>query len=119
MPNTQKNFYKKLFGLKGELKAVDFLKANGFNIIEKNYKTKFGEADVICEQNGELYFVEVKTRSNTDYGTPADAVNYKKQEKYKKIALYYLTVNNLQNVNVNFSVIEILNGNINFIKEAF
>lgn len=119
MPNTQKNFYKKLFGLKGELKAVDYLKANGFNIITKNYKTKLGEADVICEKDGELYFVEVKNRSSLKYGTPAEAVNYKKQEKYRKIALYYLTENKLENTNVNFSVIEILNGQINFIKDAF
>ena len=80
---------------------------------------KAGEADIIAIKDDELHFIEVKTRSNEKFGRPAEAVDYKKQERYKQIASYYLLANKLEDVNISFSVIEILKNDVNLIKNAF
>ena len=89
MQIAQKNFYKKLLGRVGEKKACAFLKDNGYKILETNYRTPFGEIDIIVEIDKITVFVEVKTRSNENYGFPCEAVDNRKQEKYYKIATYY------------------------------
>ena len=119
MPDSPKNLYKKLFGASGEVKAAKNLKKQGFKIVARNYVTPYGEADVIAQKDGEIFFVEVKTRSSLKFGTPAEAVDYKKQEKYRKIAEYYIITNKLDGVNVRFVVAECLQGNVNFIFDAF
>ena len=119
MRNSQKDFYKKLLGRNGEKLASKYLVKNGYKILQTNYVTPFGEADIIAIKDGVIYFVEVKTRSSLKYGTPGQAVNYKKQQKYHEIALYFLKCNNLDDANVIFAVCEVVDGEINFISEAF
>ncbi len=80
----------KLLGNKGEDLAVKFLKGKGYKIVSRNFKSPLGEIDIIAEDRGTLVFVEVKTRTDTSFGLPFEAVNYRKREKLKKIALYYL-----------------------------
>ena len=119
MQNSQKNLYKKLLGEKGELKVLKFLKSKGYKILEKNYKTSFGEADIIALKDKVYCFIEVKTRTSLKFGTPAQAVGYKKQSKYREIANYYMLKNNLDDVEISFVVAEVLDDEINLILEAF
>ncbi len=119
MRNTQKDFYKKLLGRQGENLVCSFLKKNGYKILEKNYTTPFGEADIIAYKDQTVFFVEVKTRSTCLYGTPAEAVGYKKQKKYRDVANFYLKGKGLDDVSVEFCVAEVLGEEINFISEAF
>ena len=119
MQNPQKNLYKKFLGRIGERKACKYLKKLKYKIIQTNYVTPYGEADIIAIKDNELYFIEVKTRSNEKFGRPAEAVDYKKQERYKQIASYYLLANKLEDINISFSVIEILKNDVNLIKNAF
>ena len=119
MQITQKNFYKKFLGRAGEVKAAEFLKKKGYKILEKNYKTHIGEIDLIAKDGDALVFVEVKTRINDDYGAPSEAVNLKKQEKYYKVASEYLVRNKLNDSICRFDVVEIENGQINHIINAF
>ena len=119
MQITQKNFYKKLLGRAGEIKAVKFLKKKGFKILKKNYQTPFGEIDIIAEDNGAIVFVEVKTRTSEEYGLPCQAVDKRKQEKYYKIATYYLQREKKMDAECRFDVVEIENKEINHIFNAF
>ena len=119
MRNTQKDFYKKLLGRQGEDLVCNYLKKSGYKILEKNFKTTFGEADIIAKKDETIYFVEVKTRSSCLYGTPSEAVGSKKQKKYRDIANYYLKSKKLEEVYVEFCVAEVLGDDINFISEAF
>ena len=93
----------------------------GGKVIEQNYRTKMGEVDLIVQINGELVFVEVKSRSNINYGYPSEAVNYKKQRKIINVAKYYILNNSLENVSIRFDVIEIYlkDKKINHIVNAF
>ena len=119
MQIAQKNFYKKLLGRVGEKKACAFLKDNGYKILETNYRTPFGEIDIIVEIDKITVFVEVKTRSNENYGFPCEAVDNRKQEKYYKIATYYLQRAKKTDSECRFDVVEIEDGQINHILNAF
>ena len=119
MQITQKNFYKKLLGRAGEVKAAEFLKKKGYEITDKNFKTRIGEIDVIARDGEYVVFVEVKTRTDDLYGAPSEAVDYKKREKYRLVAAEYLQKHELTDVPCRFDVVEIENGKINHIENAF
>ena len=117
MPDTQKNFYKKLFGLSGENLTAKYIKKLGYKVVKRNFTTPYGEADIVAEKGGETVFIEVKTRSGKSFGEPKDAVDYKKREKYRKIASYYMQKNG--ELPVSFAVAEVMDGKVNFIEKAF
>ena len=119
MQIAQKNFYKKLLGRAGEVKAANFLKKKGLEIIQTNYKTHVGEIDIIAKDKSTLVFIEVKTRSDDGYGAPAEAVDRRKRETYYKTATEYLVKNQLTEAECRFDVVEINNGEINHIIDAF
>ena len=104
MPDTQKDFHKKLLGKTGERLAEEYLTKQGYRLIKRNYKTPYGEADLVFSLDEEVVFVEVKTRTSADFATAKQAVNFDKQARYRKIALYY---GEGVEPNVRFDVIEI------------
>ena len=108
----------KKLGRKGENKAVRFLKHGGYKILERGYKNPFGEIDIIATRDGTIAFIEVKTRLNENYGAPSEAVDRRRQEKYRKAAEYYFYRKQID-VTVRFDIIEILCGEINHIENAF
>ena len=75
----------------GERKAQSFLKRRGYQILECNFRTKVGELDIIAKEGECLVFVEVKTRTSLEYGTPAEAVSYYKREHMVSSARWYLS----------------------------
>ncbi len=119
MQIAQKNFYKKFLGRAGEIKAGEYLKKIGYKILKTNYKTHVGEIDLIAESDGVIVFVEVKTRSGQEFGVPSEAVTFKKQQKYFKVAQEFLVKENKTDSICRFDVIEIENGEINHILDAF
>jgi putative endonuclease len=77
-------------GAWGEEKALEFLVQKGFRLVERNYHSRYGEIDLIVEDDQFLVFAEVKLRKSCRYGTPAEAVTPKKQERLRNTALLYL-----------------------------
>ena len=77
-------------GKEGEKIAKEFLKKKGYSILKENYRTPFGEIDIIAREKDVLVFVEVKTRTNLTFGSPFEAVNQRKKEKIKKVALSFM-----------------------------
>ena len=90
----------------GETLAAEYLEARGCRIVEKEWRCRFGEIDLIAEQEGTLLFVEVKLRSNLRYGMPRESVTAKKQEKLRSAALLYLSMHGLD-VPARFDVAEV------------
>lgn len=110
---------KKAFGKKGERLAEKLLKAEGCKILEKNYRTPFGEADLIVSDGDEIAFVEVKSRSSDAYGTPAEAVVKEKRRRYLRIAEFYWLKTGGE-PNARFDVVEVwADGRIEHYKHAF
>ena len=119
MQNSPKDLHKKILGKKGEKLVADYLKKQGCKILAKNYKTPFGEADLIVSDGDEIAFVEVKTRTSNKYGAPKEAVGKDKQRRYKKIAqMYWLKTG--EEPNARFDVAEVFaDGSIEYYKYAF
>lgn len=74
----------------GEEKATAFLLGKGYEIVEKNYRYKHAEIDLIAKKGKMLIFVEVKTRSGTGFGMPEEFVNYTKAKLIMKAAEHYI-----------------------------
>lgn len=77
-------------GREGEDIAVAFFREKGYRILEKNYRTVFGEIDIIARDREVLVFIEVKTRTDDAFGYPFEAVNGRKREKIRKVALCFM-----------------------------
>ena len=95
-------------GKRGEELAAAFLERHGYKILEHNYRLRQGEIDIIAARENLLAFVEVKTRRTLDYGIPAAAVTYSKQQKIRATALAYLQVQQQYYEILSFDVIEVL-----------
>jgi putative endonuclease len=70
---------KQSLGRWGEAQAAEYLHRQGYEIVEMNHRTAYGEIDIVARQAGELVFVEVKTRTRLEFGYPEAAVNQDKQ----------------------------------------
>lgn len=108
----------------GEDLAAKSLKKKKISIISRNYRQNNGEIDIIAEDGDDLVFIEVKTRSNTKYGTPGEAVNFSKQQQIIRVAREYISRHNLFHKNIRFDVITVLlmkneTPEIELIKNAF
>ncbi len=73
-----------------EEKAASFLQQQGYVILEKNYRDRFGEVDIVAREGRYLVFVEVKYRKDTDSGYPEEAVSARKQGRIRHTASWYL-----------------------------
>jgi putative endonuclease len=77
-------------GRLGEALAIRHLKKNGYQILTRNYRNRFGEIDIIARQGDTIVFVEVKARSSDRFGSSRAAVDRVKQQKISRVALGYL-----------------------------
>ena len=110
----------KTLGSIGEAIAEAYLKKHGYKILERNYRLKIGEIDLIAEKDNGISFIEVKSRSSKKFGTAKEAVNFQKQFKIRKVAEYYLMKAKKEYFYVNFDVIECYsNVEIEHIKNCF
>jgi putative endonuclease len=82
--------YNRKTGKIGESAAKEYLMKKGFEIVERNYSTRFGEIDLICKDKNILVFVEVKTKKGMDFGTPEEMFTRKKYNRVKRMATIYL-----------------------------
>lgn len=112
----QENYAK---GKYGEALAEKFLLKQKYKIIERNYRNKIGEIDLIAKDDTVLVFVEVKFRSSAVFGLPREAVNAHKIQKIQNAALLFLQEKGLENQEIRFDVVDILGETITHIKNAF
>ena len=111
---------KRTVGSRYEEEAAAFLQKLGFQILEKNYRDRHGEIDIIARECGYLVFVEVKYRSGLKNGYPEEAVDGRKQARIRHAAQYYLYKKRLgEDVACRFDVVSIVGGEIRLIRDAF
>jgi putative endonuclease len=110
------------FGKQGEDMAVEFLIEEGYEILERNWRFRHIEVDIIARKSNQLVIVEVKTRSGNSYGEPYVAVDIRKQRSLIFAAERYIFSQNLD-VDVRFDIISIIIDQgrtaLEHIKEAF
>ena len=95
-------------GNQGEWLAAKQMQKLGYTIIEQNYRSQWGEIDIIAQKDDVLVFTEVKFRKGTEKGLPAEAVNWKKQQHIIETAKAYLAEHNITDKDCRFDVAEIL-----------
>ena len=117
--------FNKDIGSLGEDIAETYLKQIGYTVLDRNFRCKIGEIDIIGKDGDYICFIEVKTRYGSIYGNPCEAVSYSKQRKIYKTAESYIMRKKLFKFNFRFDVIEIILNNSNntssirLIKDAF
>ena len=111
---------KRQIGSVYEAMAADYLIQQGYHIIDKNYRCRMGEIDLIGIERGCLCFIEVKYRKDSRKGDPFAAVDIRKQRKIIQTAQYYLLTHpRFQENKCRFDVVGILADQIHLIRNAF
>ncbi|MBQ9608738.1 MAG: YraN family protein [Lachnospiraceae bacterium] len=112
---------KRKIGADKEKLAAEYLGAMGLKIIDRNYRTRYEEIDIIAKDDETYVFVEVKYRKNDKYGTPLEAVNTDKIRRISMGAVSYLNNHKLplDNTPIRFDVIGICKDDITYVKNAF
>jgi len=105
--NRTVQLQKKDIAAIGEELAANFLKKKGYKILQRNYRRKIGEIDVVCYERGTIVFVEVKTRSSNNYGVPELSVTKTKKRQIIKVAQYYLAEKKIEGIAVRFDVVSV------------
>ena len=119
MQNSPQDLRKKLLGRKGENLTAKYLKKHGYKILKRNYKTPFGEADIVAmSPDGYTCFVEVKTRETDAFGLPAEAVTREKQRRYRQMANFWCAYLR-EEVPIRFDVASVYEGELEYFENAF
>lgn len=111
------------FGRKAENKAARYLKKRGYRILERNFRTRSGEIDIIAREGESLVFIEVKARTSVRYGSAKAAVTARKQRQVSKVALGYLKMTGQPDAKARFDVVAVTRregrDDIQLIRNAF
>src|SRR4026207_31268 len=99
------NSGKLLLGKEGERVAERYLQNKGYRLVERNYRCKTGELDLIVLDRRVVVFVEVKTRTGRGFGSPLEAVEFRKQRKIIQAAQFFLAEKGLQQRDARFDVV--------------
>ena len=111
---------KRTVGSEKEELAVGYLRKNGINVLERNFRCKSGEIDIIGRDGGCYVFFEVKYRKNPAVGFPVEAVDLRKQTTISRVADFYRLIHALSaETPFRFDVIAILGSEITWYKNAF
>ena len=115
---------KIILGATGENIAAEFLKKGGYSILDNNFRTNLGEIDIVAKDKDCICFIEVKTRTSQDKGTPEEAITRQKQKKLSQLAIIYLKNKKLLNHSARFDVVSVIKDGaeedkIEIIKNAF
>lgn len=95
-------------GARGEELAAVHVVDNGMELIDRNWRCRYGELDIVAREGDVVVFIEVKTRSGLGYGTPAESVTYAKQKRIRGLALAWLDERCSPWVQMRFDVIAIV-----------
>ena len=106
-------------GLTGESKVCDYLQSLGYSILERNYKTKIGEIDIIALDKDRYVFIEVKTRSTAVKGYGREVINNEKIRKIRNSAVGYLKYLRVPNAKMRFDLIEIVGDELHHLQAIF
>ncbi len=105
--NLQEVKSQQQLGKLGESVAASFLQKRGFTIVERNFRIRYGEIDIIAKDHDTLVFVEVKTRSNNAFGEPEEAITPKKFQELMKTSQIYTMIHQISHSSQRIDVVAI------------
>jgi putative endonuclease len=106
-------------GAEGEARVAHHYEERGYTVLDRNWRCRDGELDLVLRDGRTLVVCEVKTRSSVAFGTPAEAVTAKKQAKLRTLARQWLASSSFRPRQIRFDVAAVLAGEIDIIENAF
>ena len=100
--------HRQSLGKRGEDLACAELEKRGYVIVDRRFRTRCGELDIVARDGGVLVFVEVKARSGSNFGTPFESITWKKRQRLSQMAASYLFVRRLAGVACRFDVVAVV-----------
>jgi putative endonuclease len=97
-----------IIGRSGEDAAVQLLRNRGLTIVERNFRCRAGEIDIVARAGQTVVFCEVKTRKTDRWGDPSEAVGYKKQARLRRLAAEWLRTHQVGRVEIRFDVVSVI-----------
>lgn len=99
---------KQNIGNFGENIAAKYLTKNGFSVISRNFRSRYGEIDLIAKKSNKICFIEVKTRVGNAKGQPYESYRYFKSRSFKRAVQFYLLQNNFKDYKLSLDLISIV-----------
>jgi putative endonuclease len=111
---------RQALGAHGEDAVVAWYARRGYRIVDRNWRCRDGELDLIVSGNGVVVFCEVKTRSSTAFGAPVEAVTWRKQQRLRLLARRWLVAcDERPPGSLRFDVASVLAGRVEVVEDAF
>lgn len=96
------------YGDQGEEASARLLESQGYQILARNFRCRYGEIDLVAERDNTLCFVEVRTRSTAIWGDPSNSISWAKQRRVVKAALHYLFAYGVRGKMIRFDVVSVI-----------
>ena len=106
-------------GARGEDRVAAWYEANGYAVVDRNWRCRQGELDLVARRGRIVVFCEVKTRSSTAFGAPVEAVTRTKQARLRVLAARWLEESDLVAREIRFDVASVLDGQLEVLEGAF
>jgi putative endonuclease len=110
---------RQALGAAGEAMAAEWYLANGYLVLDRNWRCREGELDLVVRKQRTIVFCEVKTRSSLAFGAPQEAVTRAKRDKIRQLAATWLETTPVRPRQIRFDVAAILDGRLELIEGAF
>jgi len=110
---------RRALGATGEQLAADWYRAQGYEVLARNWRCREGELDLVVRKGRTIAFCEVKARTTAAFGVPAEAVTYRKRQRLRVLALRWLEETGGGGAHLRFDVAAVLGGHLEVIEGAF
>ena len=110
---------RRALGARGENLAARWYERNGYAVIDRNWRCRSGELDIVARTGSTIVFIEVKTRSSDAYGSPAAAVTPAKQRRLRGLAIEWMRANEIHGAALRFDVACVIGNQIEVLEAAF
>ena len=110
---------RRALGIAGEDLAAEWYGDNGYEIVDRNWRCRSGELDLVVRRGSTYVFCEVKTRSSLAFGSPLEAITRQKRQKLRRLAAQWIEASPVRPGEVRFDVAAVLAGELEVLEGAF
>lgn len=110
---------RRRLGDQGEQVAACWYEQHGYDVVERNWRCRAGELDLVVRRGGEFVFVEVKARTSTAFMSPLEAVTHEKRRRIRHLAALWIDQSPVRPVQIRFDVVAVVGDDIEVVQGAF